>query len=202
MGRGPNSRFPASSYTQVHSTSPEGARFCQEGITNPEVVINVAHKHGFIVFRSLQVGWPLLRIGSILSLKPLFVAHNDLLLAVPLKEADEELHDPQGSFPERHHDQHLRRGQEQLGVRLLRKQSSKARDHTYAIASHRAWPASFILESSPSVLWEKSPNLHSEMLNINQCLKQMSLIAKIQECKYTNFEGKERYLASVSHRAL
>lgn len=76
-------------------------------ITNPEVVINIAHEHSFIILRPLQVGRSLLRIGSILPPKPLLIAYNDFLLAVPLKEADEELDHPKGSFPERHHYKYL-----------------------------------------------------------------------------------------------
>lgn len=77
------------------------------GITNPEVVINIAHEHGFIILRPLQVGRSLLRIRSVLPLKPLFVAYNDFLFTVPLKEADEELDHPKGSFPKGHHYKHL-----------------------------------------------------------------------------------------------
>lgn len=76
-------------------------------ITNPEVVINIAHEHSFIILRPLQVGRSLLRVRSILPLKPLFIAYNDFLLAVPLKEADEELDHPKGSFPEGHHYKYL-----------------------------------------------------------------------------------------------
>lgn len=87
--------------------SPSGSQSGQGAITDPEVVIDVSHKHSFIVLRPLQVGRSLLGIGTVLSIKPLFVADNDFLLAVALQEADEELHHPQSSFPERHHDQHL-----------------------------------------------------------------------------------------------
>ena len=87
--------------------SPSGSQSGQGAITDPEVVINVSHKHSFIVLRPLQVGWSLLGIGTVLSIKPLLVADNDFLLAVALQEADEELHHPQSSFPEWYHDQHL-----------------------------------------------------------------------------------------------
>lgn len=92
-----------------HTPGPSGFQSGQGGITDPEVVIDVSDKHSFIVLRPLQVGWSLLRIGTVLSIKPLFVADNDFLLAVALQEADEELHHPQSSFPERHHDEHLTR---------------------------------------------------------------------------------------------